>query len=71
MRDREAAETESLLHEVQDYDEELAFLVRKNVAMLEEIQEDLCELKGSAAKPDGWDGAEVKPEVQAMGGAED
>ena len=71
MRDREAAETESLLHEVQDYDEELAFLVRKNVAMLEEIQEDLCELKGSAAKPDGRDGAEVEPDVPAMGGAED
>ena len=71
MRDREAAETESLLHEVQDYDEELASLVRKNVAMLEEIQEDLCELKGSAAKPDGWDDAEVTQEVLAIGGAQD
>jgi len=30
---------------VEDYDEELAALVRKNVTMLSEIQEDLSDLK--------------------------
>ena len=30
---------------MEEYDEELAALVRKNVEMLSEIQEDLCELQ--------------------------
>lgn len=42
-RNKEMVDTQELLDEMQDYDSELADLVRKNVDMLSQIKEDLRE----------------------------
>jgi uncharacterized protein YlxW (UPF0749 family) len=48
-REAREQETRALLEEVEDYDAELAALVKKNVTMLSEIQEELADL--SACSP--------------------
>ena len=50
---------------MEDYDEELAALVRKNVAMLSEIQEDLCELQ-QAGDGESSSGAYGRPLPQIL-----
>ena len=50
---------------MEDYDEELAALVRKNVAMLSEIQEDLCELQ-QAGDGESRSGAYGRPLPQIL-----
>mmetsp|Transcript_37608 Transcript_37608/g.58720 ORF Transcript_37608/g.58720 Transcript_37608/m.58720 type:complete len:366 (-) Transcript_37608:73-1170(-) len=54
-RAKESEDTEALLAEVEDYDEELAQLVRRNVTMLSEIKEDLYDTQRALEVDEGVD----------------